>query len=122
MSATMKYEAAKLANGDLEKAKAIYAWFMEGDSAAPQAEAPAKPKATKAKPVEEPKAEAPAALDYKADVVPAIIATVARLDAAGTPGDGKVRVRELLESYGVDHGTKLPADTLADFVAKLKAL
>jgi hypothetical protein len=101
-------------------------------------EAPAKEKAPakaeKPKGVDKPRTEKPApkaeasevetpkALDYKADVVPAIIATVARIDGAGQVGDGKAQVRVLLESYGVDHGTKLPADKLADFVDRLKAL
>jgi hypothetical protein len=130
LSDEMKLHALQFAGGDLEKAKAMYAWLTEGE-AAPKPKAERKPKEAapetpkEAKPenmtaTEAAKPQPPAdtvvgALDYQKDVVSVVAATAAKV--------GKPAVLALFESkFGASHAKEIPAEKWAELIAALKAL
>lgn len=132
----LKVSAIKFADGDIEKAKAIYAWLTEAPEA-PAADTPA-PKAEKPKAEKAPKAEAkqvtkpeeakapPAeveqpALNYDTDVLPKIVATVSRLTTAGAdPQSAKGAIVAMMKDrFGVSSAKDIPAEKWADLIAAL---
>lgn len=131
----LKLSAVSITNGDVEKARAIYAWLTEvADPGAAEAPAPKaeKPKAEKAK-ADKPKAEAPPAekpvekeaeqptLSYDTDVLPRIVATVSRLTTAGAdPQTAKGAIVAVMkDKFGVSSAKDIPAGKWADLIAAL---
>lgn len=132
----LKVTAINIACGDIEKAKAIYAWLTESTEAL-VADTPT-PKAEKAKTEKAPKAEAkqvtkpeeakaPAgeieqpALSYDTDVLPKIVATVSRLTTAGAePVAAKGAIVAMMkERFSVSSAKDIPAEKWADLIAAL---
>lgn len=132
---SLKERAATLVAGDLEKAKAMYAWLIEAvdgvsETAKPKAEAKA-PKTEKpkdAKPADAPKAEAPkgppetapfdadkTALDYQKDVVPKIAAAAAKY--------GKPALLAVFESeFGASNAKEIPAEKWGALIAAIDSI
>lgn len=125
-----KHAALSYADGDLGKAKAIYAWLTEGaevitgDTAvkvtppkAPKAEKPkdTEPAEAPKAPPETPPADDKPALDYQKDVVPKIAAAAAKY--------GKPALLALFESqFGASNAKEIPAEKWGDLIAAIEKL
>lgn len=115
MTTDTKIAALQAAGGDLEKAKAIYAWLTD---AAPVADKPkadtkaaTKPKteASKETPKSDPVETQKTEMSYAADVQPKVIATVAGLVEKGKNGKDIVQ-GAMKEKFGVTSAKEVPAD------------
>lgn len=133
---SLKARAVELADGDLGKAKAIYAWLTEGAEVVtgdttvkvtPPKTEPKAQKEPKAKPADPPKAEAPKAppetppaddkpaLDYQKDVVPKIADAAAKY--------GKAALLAVFESqFGASNAKEIPAEKWGALLAAIEKI